>query len=447
MIDKKFFLYDLAIVAIMKSEAPYVKEWLDYHLLAGVEHFYIYDNDSPDNLKEVLQPYIDKGVVTYIFYPGKARQYEAYNEAFRKYRFFCRYMAFIDGDEFLFPKNNKSVSEVIDEVLSDKNNVGGLGVNMLGFGSNYQDKADYSCGVLERFTRRMSETYMPPSEKNPDYFVGVAQIKTIANPRKIDFFYNPHFPIYLPSIIEISSSGIPTKGADSIPPCFDKIVLNHYYCKSREEWAAKVMRGTADAVYNVYKLEQFTHETPENEVFDDTILAYVEARKKLFLKGKKKKKQDVLSVLPLESEQARKVRVTRAVNDFLVSLDPSNLPENFFKDRLEQFLLCFAVGQKFNLKTKDNVSTEEISLTWSLQSLRNFSDSHISNMALLFSELPNIMFLPYNSAKLILRFCVVLMPSYIEMYKVYDRLCWREFTHFQYLLEILKKIDDKNFEG
>ena len=130
-----------------------------------------------------------------------------------------------------------------------------------------------------------------------------------------------------------------------------------------------------------------------------------------------------------------------------MSFDPNNLPENFFKDRLEQFLLCFTVGQKFNLKTKYNVSTEEISLTWILQSLRNFGDSHISNMALLFSELPNIMFLPYNSAKLIVKFCIKLIPEYTNMFKIYDMYCWQDFTHFQYLLEILKKIDDKNFEG
>ena len=41
MLDKNLFLYDLAVVAIFKDEARYLKEWLDYHLLAGVEHFYL----------------------------------------------------------------------------------------------------------------------------------------------------------------------------------------------------------------------------------------------------------------------------------------------------------------------------------------------------------------------------------------------------------------------
>lgn len=93
-VDKNLFMYDLAVVTIAKNEAPYIKEWLDYHLLAGVNHFYIYDNDSSDNQKEVLQPYVDAGIVTYIFYPGKARQYEAYNDAILNYRFFLQIHGF-----------------------------------------------------------------------------------------------------------------------------------------------------------------------------------------------------------------------------------------------------------------------------------------------------------------------------------------------------------------
>lgn len=166
-VDKNLFLYNLSVVSIMKNEAPYVKEWLDYHLLAGVEHFYIYDNESPDNLKEVLQPYIEKNIVTYIFYPGSARQMEAYNNAIKNFRFFSRYMAFIDGDEFIFPKSDKNIVEVADEILSDKTKAGGLAVNIFAYGSNFQETADYSRGVLERFTRRAETDWTPPLDWKP----------------------------------------------------------------------------------------------------------------------------------------------------------------------------------------------------------------------------------------------------------------------------------------
>ena len=105
MIDKNLFLHDLSVVAILKNEAPYLKEWLDYHLLAGVDHFYLYDNDSPDTQAEVAAPYVKVGLVDYFSAPGKVMQNVVYNDAVKRFKFQSRYLAFIDGDEFIFPKS------------------------------------------------------------------------------------------------------------------------------------------------------------------------------------------------------------------------------------------------------------------------------------------------------------------------------------------------------
>ena len=44
-------------------------QWIEYHRLLGVEHFYIYDNNSEDAILARLQGYMDAGVVTYIHWP------------------------------------------------------------------------------------------------------------------------------------------------------------------------------------------------------------------------------------------------------------------------------------------------------------------------------------------------------------------------------------------
>ena len=142
MVDKNLFLYDLAVVSILKNEAPYLKEWLDYHLAAGVDHFFLYDNDSPDNQSEVVAPYVAAGLVDYFPAPGKFMQMQTYNDAPKRFKFFSRYMAFIDGDEFIFPKSNRSIVEVVDEILSHDLKAAGLAVNLHNFGSNGHDKAD-----------------------------------------------------------------------------------------------------------------------------------------------------------------------------------------------------------------------------------------------------------------------------------------------------------------
>ena len=96
----------LAFVLIAKNEASYIKEWLDFHIKQGVSHFIIYDNESTDNFREVLQPYIEAGIVIYDIIRGKCRQIDAYNIALNKYRHRFKYMGFIDADEFVFVRKN-----------------------------------------------------------------------------------------------------------------------------------------------------------------------------------------------------------------------------------------------------------------------------------------------------------------------------------------------------
>ncbi|MBQ7215890.1 MAG: glycosyltransferase family 2 protein [Synergistaceae bacterium] len=96
----------LAFVLIAKNEAPYIEEWLNFHRKQGVSHFIIYNNESTDNFREVLQPYIDSGLVSYHVINGKPRQLDAYNMAIHDYGHKFRYMGFIDADEFVFVRNN-----------------------------------------------------------------------------------------------------------------------------------------------------------------------------------------------------------------------------------------------------------------------------------------------------------------------------------------------------
>ena len=71
----------LAFVLSAKNEAPYIEEWINFHLKQGVSYFLIYDDyDSTDNLHDVLREYIDSGLVTYhIIKGGLVRQTDIYN--------------------------------------------------------------------------------------------------------------------------------------------------------------------------------------------------------------------------------------------------------------------------------------------------------------------------------------------------------------------------------
>lgn len=255
MVEKNLFLYDLSIAAILKNEAPYLKEWLDYHLLAGVDHFYLYDNDSTDNQAEVAAPYIKAGLVDYFYLPGTAMQYAAYNDAVKRFKFQSRYIAFIDGDEFIYPKTNRSVIEVVDEILSDKENVAALGINWQCFGSNGQEKADYTRGVLERFTRRAPDNWTFINADN--IRDGNIWLKSIVNPRRIDYFADPHNAHYFGGFKVVNANGTQILNSASYPIDTDKIVINHFYTKSLEEFATKTVRGWPLVAKAPYNHEQF----------------------------------------------------------------------------------------------------------------------------------------------------------------------------------------------
>ena len=61
----------LTVAAVVQNEARWLPEWLEYHLLPqiGVEHFYIYDDDSAgagstDGLAAAVAPYVEASLVT-----------------------------------------------------------------------------------------------------------------------------------------------------------------------------------------------------------------------------------------------------------------------------------------------------------------------------------------------------------------------------------------------
>ena len=107
----------LAFACIAKNESPYIEEWINFHHKQGVSHFFIYDNESTDNFRDVLKPYIESGLVTYRLIKGKCRQCDAYNMALANYGRNFKYMGFIDCDEFVFVRKILTGGGVIYMIL------------------------------------------------------------------------------------------------------------------------------------------------------------------------------------------------------------------------------------------------------------------------------------------------------------------------------------------
>ena len=441
-VDKNLFLYDVALVASLYNEGHYLKEWIDYHLLAGVNHFYLYNNGSTDNYDEIVKPYVEKGLVTSINYPGEALYFTRYYDAVFKYRFLCRYMAFIDGDEFIFPQNNKTIGEVVDEILTDIPEAGGLAINWQFYGSNYQDKADYTRGVLERFTRRALKNSAPIINGSPN---GNAVVKNIVNPRCVKYFGCPHNISYFLGRNGVNSDGKPVYRMYNAPVLHDKIVINHYHTKSREEYFLRKSGGDSLYVVCQYDIDHFDEcQRSSNEEFDDSILNYRDFRQKALVTeldeirgGGVYDSIEKFSKLNAISYQ----KVFQALLNNLVPTFSKDTPKEFLNGKMETFLTCRALSAQLKTQILDEAignSLEEVSLNAIFKVLTVSENVSIYDILLLLSELPNILSLPYKVVGDIRSACIDIIPSVLHFYRL-NRL-WREAAELEYLEKMLKII-------
>lgn len=441
MVGRHLFPYDLSIVAILKNEGSYLKEWLDYHLLAGVDHFYLYDNESSDDQAEVVKPYIEAGLVDYIPFPGKAMQYAAYNDAVKNFKFQSRYMAFIDADEFIYPKINKvngegySIVEIIDDILSRDPNAAGLAINWQLFGSNGQETADYSRGVLERFTRRAKTDW---SDQCPQgYLAGNIHVKVIANPRMISFINNPHFVNYCEGFFSVNENGGIVQTHDNIPVTASKIVLNHYYTKSLEEWRIKQNRGRSDV--NVTYTNNWYDFYNRNEEFDDGILKYRATRAENFsLESNEQRLKRVIDVLPKTLStyasgqlfSLRTAMICRALSNYLQEKCPNDI--SLWKI-YEETSLAAIIKSSYTI----NLNVSLVSSQFLIQ--------NVANVRLLINELPTLLSLPYPIVKELRTACLNILPQLIEIMR---QFCMMDhYVRYNHVYEILKLGADNFVEG
>jgi hypothetical protein len=168
---------------MFKNEAPYLKEWIEYHLMVGAEHFWLYDNESTDNWQEVLNPYIKAGLVDVFSWPcslckkdkGNPWPFElqamAIQDALRKARKNTTWFSFIDIDEFFLPKKDATIPQCLNNHFADASAVF---VSWRCFGTNNLCIPQGS-PILYELTARAVESHY----KNTNG-------KTIVRPREVD---------------------------------------------------------------------------------------------------------------------------------------------------------------------------------------------------------------------------------------------------------------------
>ena len=259
------FRYELAAALRFKNEASYLAEWIEYHRALGIEHFYLYNNNSTDDFRSVLAPHVETGLVTLYDWTEVPASPAADLHCVNRHRQEARWIAFIDADEFLFPLQQRDLKQI----LRAYEDYPALAVNWIYFGSNGLQERPAG-GVLENYTRRAS--------------VPNRHVKSIINPRKVIKYGNSHHWLYSGGACAVNTSRTPVVGSFSEPGVIDVLRINHYYSKSREEFMAKVaMKSWVDRESTRFPSRTVNtsehHMTANNDVEDTSAGRLVESLK------------------------------------------------------------------------------------------------------------------------------------------------------------------------
>jgi hypothetical protein len=145
----KNYKYNVCLCGIFKNEAKFLDEWIQFHVVVGIDHFYLYNNNSNDNYAKILKPYIEKGIVDLIDWPFNHSQMDAYEDCYNKHRQDTNWLTFIDVDEFICPISTNNIKSW----LASYKNYPGVAVHWKQFGSNGKLEHNDNELVIEQYTQ------------------------------------------------------------------------------------------------------------------------------------------------------------------------------------------------------------------------------------------------------------------------------------------------------
>jgi len=219
-------IFNLSAIAIIKNEAEYIDEWICYHKLLGFEHFYIFNNNSEDDVASVLKKYIVHGIVTLIDWPFVPGQDDAYNYALKIFGHTSKWMALFDVDEFFVLKNHSTIPEFLEK-FSDVDQIL-IFWRLFGHSGHRQKPKGM---IVSNFV------------KCDHLLTNIS--KAIVRPDTV-LFANPHNCV-TNSKLTVNDMGKPlTETWRHQDLSEESLVIHHYFTKSYAEYEKKILKGQVD---------------------------------------------------------------------------------------------------------------------------------------------------------------------------------------------------------
>ena len=237
--SKKYFL---GLMAVAKNESMVIRDYIQHYFEQGVDHIYLIDNGSTDDMAAIVKFYAD--YVSYFYMPEKMSQQRNYNLVFNSHvRHECEWVMINDVDEYVYGVN-KPLRSYFLEQLKEYDAVQFL---MENFGPSGHDRhpKDVRCSFTYRYPD--SHAYDSPREKVAARTSNVVDIGI-------------H---YIPGV------KLPGRGKSTLPTSM--IRMNHYICMSKEYWEhVKLTRG--DAIFDCQRTWKIVDSCNTHSIVEDRML-------------------------------------------------------------------------------------------------------------------------------------------------------------------------------
>jgi hypothetical protein len=259
------------ILCLAKNEYNYIEEFVKYHFALGFKYIFLYDNqDVPNTYAKILEKYSNNMKIIHI--PGNDREHSVQDIVLHHFQtvvvkenlHIITHAAHIDIDEYIVLKKHSNICDFIHEYI--KGDCSAIGMNWRFFGSSGH-KTYSNEPITSRFTK---------CEKKGNF-----HIKTICDIKASEGFMNPHC-VLLNKGYTKSTNGDIVIGPFNHNPCFDVVQINHYKCKTLDEYKIIRIRGRADFTkakqipYDLKQIEEDYKQYDLNEIEDLTAKEFYE---------------------------------------------------------------------------------------------------------------------------------------------------------------------------
>lgn len=247
---------ELGIVSIQRNRNPWIVEWLAFHMNMGFTRFYIYSHKTDDGMTETLLKLSRKyPIVVHEINADFLPQLSAYQHAMDHYLKDVDWMAFIDGDEFLFPTNGRRLDEAMKRFSLES--ISAIAVYWKCYGGNGYIKEPEGL-VVENYTRHSSNDFIPNKH-----------VKTILKGGQKAVASSSHVFEVDGDIVDDRMRKIDKGFSSDNMPSYDYFRINHYAVQSFEFFKnTKQKIGAADSDPNLVRPDDWYFDYDRNECDD-----------------------------------------------------------------------------------------------------------------------------------------------------------------------------------